>query len=75
MYINQGYNGSQLWDVAFAVQAILATKLVDEYSSMLKKAHNFIKNTQVRQYCSSFRLYIYIYIYWLYVLIYYWVVD
>ncbi|PON81355.1 Squalene cyclase [Trema orientale] len=45
----QGYNGSQLWDVALAVQAILSTNLVDEYSSMLKKAHNFIKNTQIRK--------------------------
>ncbi|KAF5469380.1 hypothetical protein F2P56_013460 [Juglans regia] len=44
----QGYNGSQLWDVAFAVQAILSTKLVDEYGSMLRKAHDFIKNTQVK---------------------------
>lgn len=44
----QGYNGSQLWDVTFSVQAILATKLVDEYGSMLRKAHNFIKNAQVR---------------------------
>lgn len=43
----QGYNGSQLWDVVFAVQAILATDLVDEYGSVLKKAHNFIKNSQV----------------------------
>ncbi|KAJ0030221.1 hypothetical protein Pint_13911 [Pistacia integerrima] len=46
----QGYNGSQFWDVAFAVQAILSTNLIDsEYvaSSMLKKAHYFIKNTQV----------------------------
>ncbi len=47
MFQWQGYNGSQLWDVAFAAQAILATNLVDEYGSMLKKAHNFIKNTQV----------------------------
>ncbi|KAL5769098.1 hypothetical protein ACOSQ2_015881 [Xanthoceras sorbifolium] len=45
----QGYNGSQLWDVAFAVQGIEATKLVDEYGSMLKKAHSFIKNTQVEE--------------------------
>ncbi|XP_040964605.1 cycloartenol synthase-like [Gossypium hirsutum] len=45
----QGYNGSQLWDVAFSVQAIMATNLVDEYGSMLKKAHSFIKNTQVKE--------------------------
>lgn len=43
----QGYNGSQLWDVTFAVQAILATDLVDEYGSTLKKAFSFLKNTQV----------------------------
>ncbi|XP_028072834.1 cycloartenol synthase 2-like isoform X7 [Camellia sinensis] len=44
----QGYNGSQLWDVAFAVQAILSTNLVDEYGSMLKKSHEFIRISQVR---------------------------
>ncbi|PRQ60758.1 putative cycloartenol synthase [Rosa chinensis] len=43
----QGYNGSQCWDVALAVQAILSTNLVNEYGSVLKKAHYFIKNTQV----------------------------
>ncbi|KAF8038676.1 hypothetical protein BT93_B1269 [Corymbia citriodora subsp. variegata] len=45
----QGYNGSQLWDVTFAVQAILATNLSEEFGSMLKKAHDFVKNTQVRE--------------------------
>uniref|UniRef100_A0A7N0V7D5 Terpene cyclase/mutase family member n=1 Tax=Kalanchoe fedtschenkoi TaxID=63787 RepID=A0A7N0V7D5_KALFE len=45
----QGYNGSQTWDASFAVQAILSTNLSDEYGTMLKKAHNFIKNTQVRE--------------------------
>nr|XP_043624193.1 cycloartenol Synthase-like [Erigeron canadensis] len=45
----QGYNGSQLWDAVFAVQAILATNMVDEYGSMLQKAHNFIKNSQIRE--------------------------
>lgn len=45
----KGYNGSQLWDVGFAVQAILSTGLVDEYGSMLKKAHDFIKISQVRE--------------------------
>ncbi|KAL9442260.1 hypothetical protein AB3S75_020710 [Citrus x aurantiifolia] len=49
----QGYNGSQLWDVAFAVQAILATDLVDEYGSTLKKAFSFLKNTQVREDCTG----------------------
>ncbi|PKI37578.1 cycloartenol synthase 2-like isoform X2 [Punica granatum] len=45
----QGYNGSQLWDVTFAVQAILSTGLVHEYGTMLKKAHGFIKNTQIME--------------------------
>ncbi|KAG7023335.1 putative oxidosqualene cyclase, partial [Cucurbita argyrosperma subsp. argyrosperma] len=45
----QGYHGSQLWDVAFAVQAIVATDLVEEYGSVLKKAHDFVKNSQVRR--------------------------
>ncbi|CAI0553271.1 unnamed protein product [Linum tenue] len=47
----QGYNGSQLWDVSFAIQSILSTNLREEEfcASMLKKAHNFIKNTQIRE--------------------------
>ncbi|GLU10489.1 hypothetical protein SLE2022_272880 [Rubroshorea leprosula] len=45
----QGFNGVQLWDVGFVAQAILATDLVDEYGFMLKKAHNFIRNTQIRE--------------------------
>ncbi|MED6207796.1 hypothetical protein PIB30_038990, partial [Stylosanthes scabra] len=43
----QGYNGCQLWEVAFSVQAILATNLYQEYSSMLKKANTFIKDSQI----------------------------
>ncbi|KAK2969244.1 hypothetical protein RJ640_003478 [Escallonia rubra] len=49
----KGYNGSQLWDAAFAVQAILATNLTAEYGLMLKKANNFIKVSQVREDSSS----------------------
>ena len=37
----------QLWDVAFAVQAILACNIAEEFGSTLKKAHNFIKASQV----------------------------
>jgi len=43
----QGYNGSQFWDVTFSIQAILAINLEDEYGSILKKANNFIKYSQV----------------------------
>ncbi|KAM0835588.1 hypothetical protein ACQ4PT_062843 [Festuca glaucescens] len=37
----------QLWDVAFAVQAILACNNAEEFGSTLKKAHNFIKASQI----------------------------
>ncbi|KNA23716.1 hypothetical protein SOVF_022560 [Spinacia oleracea] len=47
----QGYNGSQLWDTTFMVQAILATNLGEEYGGTLRKAHNFIKDSQVREDC------------------------
>lgn len=49
----QGYNGSQLWDVVFSVQAILATNLADEWGSMLKKANEFIRVSQVRNECTG----------------------
>uniref|UniRef100_A0A803P5K5 Terpene cyclase/mutase family member n=1 Tax=Cannabis sativa TaxID=3483 RepID=A0A803P5K5_CANSA len=47
----QGYNGSQLWDTSFAAQAIMSTNLVQEYSTTLRKAHDFIKNSQVLEDC------------------------
>ncbi|KAK9002492.1 hypothetical protein V6N11_025168 [Hibiscus sabdariffa] len=47
----QGYNGSQLWDTALAVQAILSTNIVEEYSSTLRKANMYLKNTQVQEDC------------------------
>ncbi|RZB65820.1 putative oxidosqualene cyclase, partial [Glycine soja] len=43
----QSYGGSQLWDTVLSIQAILATNLKDEYGSMLKKANNFIKFSQI----------------------------
>ncbi|CAN1270055.1 Cycloartenol synthase [Linum perenne] len=47
----KGYNGSQLWDTAFAVQAIISTNLIEEYGSTLKKAHTYVKNSQVLEDC------------------------
>nr|UAK14941.1 cycloartenol synthase [Cucumis sativus] len=41
-----GYNGSQLWDTAFAVQAIMSTKLVEEYGTTIRKAHKYMKDSQ-----------------------------
>ncbi|XP_057869659.2 cycloartenol synthase 2 [Cryptomeria japonica] len=47
----QGYNGSQLWDTAFSVQALLSTDLLDECGPLLKKAHSYIDKSQVQEDC------------------------
>eukprot|EP00897_Mesotaenium_endlicherianum_P006216 jgi/Mesen1/5622/ME000282S04782 len=44
----QGYNGSQLWDTSFAVQALDATGMQHEVWAALKKAHSYIERSQVR---------------------------
>ncbi|KAL5769101.1 hypothetical protein ACOSQ2_015884 [Xanthoceras sorbifolium] len=41
--------GSQMWDAAFAIQAILSSNLTEEYGPTLHRAHNFIKASQVRE--------------------------
>jgi len=43
----QGYNGSQLWDTSFAVQAITAAGLAHEFGDCLRKAHSYIDVSQV----------------------------
>ncbi|WJX81363.1 Beta-amyrin synthase [Trifolium repens] len=40
--------GSQEWDAGFAVQALLATNLIEEIGPALAKGHDFIKKSQVR---------------------------
>ncbi|KAL6865277.1 hypothetical protein ACP4OV_016428 [Aristida adscensionis] len=47
----QGYNGSQLWDTTFTVQAIVAADLIEESGPTLKLAHDFIKNSQILDNC------------------------
>ncbi|KAL6332081.1 hypothetical protein AAG906_020762 [Vitis piasezkii] len=47
----QGYNGSQLWDTAFCVQAIISTDLVEEYGPTLRNAHAYLKKSQVLEDC------------------------
>jgi squalene cyclase len=47
LILMQGYNGSQLWDTAFAVQAIMSTNIAKEYGATLRKAHDYIKDSQV----------------------------
>ena len=44
----QGYNGSQLWDTTFAVQAICATGLAAEFTDCLRKAQHYVDVTQVK---------------------------
>ncbi|KAL1547902.1 lupeol synthase [Salvia divinorum] len=40
--------GCQTWDAAFAIQAILSANLSQEFAQTLKRAHSFIKASQVR---------------------------
>jgi len=44
-----GYNGSQLWDTAFAAQAITEGKLEQELPGPLEKAYRYLEMTQVRE--------------------------
>ncbi|XP_074333721.1 dammarenediol II synthase-like isoform X2 [Apium graveolens] len=41
--------GSQLWDCVLATQAIMATDMIEEYGDSLKKAHFYIKESQVKE--------------------------
>ena len=43
----QGYNGSHLWDTAFAVQAIAATGMASDFQQCLHKAHRYLATSQV----------------------------
>ncbi|RVW23131.1 Beta-amyrin synthase [Vitis vinifera] len=40
--------GSQEWDTGFALQALLACNMTDELGPTLKKGHEFIKESQVK---------------------------
>ncbi|KAL6140564.1 hypothetical protein ACLB2K_058863 [Fragaria x ananassa] len=40
--------GSQTWDSSFRIQALLAGNLHNEFGPVLKKAHDFLKISQVR---------------------------
>ncbi|MCL2625855.1 MAG: terpene cyclase/mutase family protein [Cystobacterineae bacterium] len=45
----QGYNSSQLWDTAFAVQAVLATPspVSPKTTPLLEKAYGFVRDNQI----------------------------
>ncbi|KAL7211435.1 hypothetical protein ACSBR2_014324 [Camellia fascicularis] len=40
--------GSQIWDTALATQAIIASNMPDEYGDSLRKAHFYIKESQIK---------------------------
>lgn len=40
--------GSQQWDTGFAIQALLASNFTDEIRDVLKRGHDFIKKSQVK---------------------------
>ena len=39
--------GSQQWDTGFAIQALLASNIIDEIGPTLAKGHDYIKKSQV----------------------------
>ncbi|KAE9617061.1 hypothetical protein Lal_00034964 [Lupinus albus] len=41
--------GSQMWDVAFAIQAILSCNISEDYGPTLRKAHDFMKASQIHE--------------------------
>jgi squalene/oxidosqualene cyclase-like protein len=43
----QGYNNSELWDTAFAVQALLATPLAERAAPVLEKAYGFLRDNRI----------------------------
>jgi cycloartenol synthase len=47
----QGYNGSQLWDTTFAVQAVFATGMASKVDQCVRKAASYIEATQVLDDC------------------------
>lgn len=43
----QGYNGSQLWDTAFALQAVMEGGFENEFPQLIEGAYNFIERSQI----------------------------
>ncbi|KAL6985042.1 lupeol synthase [Sarracenia purpurea var. burkii] len=41
--------GCQMWDAAFANQAIISSNLVEEFAPTLRKGHEFVKASQVQE--------------------------
>ncbi|CAO2148986.1 unnamed protein product, partial [Urochloa humidicola] len=45
----QVYDGCQSWETAFIVQAYCSTGFIDDFAPTLRKAHEFIKKSQIRE--------------------------
>ncbi|EGC40360.1 hypothetical protein DICPUDRAFT_74059 [Dictyostelium purpureum] len=43
----QGYNGSQLWDTAFTIQAFIETGIANQFPECMKKANEYLDISQV----------------------------
>ncbi|MEZ4295567.1 MAG: terpene cyclase/mutase family protein [Polyangiaceae bacterium] len=43
----QSYNSTELWDTAFAIQAIRATPFWRDHLSVLRRAHAFLRDNQI----------------------------
>lgn len=44
----QGYNGSQCWDTAFALQAMSETGFAHEFPEVVKKAYSYFDRSQIK---------------------------
>uniref|UniRef100_J3N7J2 Terpene cyclase/mutase family member n=1 Tax=Oryza brachyantha TaxID=4533 RepID=J3N7J2_ORYBR len=49
------YSGCQSWEMAFIVQAFCSTGLTHEYGETVRKAYDFLKNSQVIQNCPNYK--------------------
>ncbi|KAF8760459.1 hypothetical protein HU200_010081 [Digitaria exilis] len=53
----QVYDGCPAWETAFIVQAYCSTDLVNEFGPTLRKAHEFIKSSQIRENHPDYEVY------------------
>lgn len=44
----QGYNGSQLWDTAFAMQAVKEAAMDGEFAQMVQRGYDYVDKSQIR---------------------------
>nr|UMM64875.1 2,3-oxidosqualene cyclase [Avena strigosa] len=50
-------DGCTGWDTSFIIQAFCSTDMISEFSSTIKKAHEFIKKSQVRSNFPSYEIF------------------